>query len=94
MSTKQRGVLPRPPSSWLVHNIWLPFGPRRAPSLFQEMAAVVLADLIYFICEIYLDDCIVHASDTLTFISRLDLIFKRLEKCLSALVLIRVQSLA
>jgi transposase InsO family protein len=65
----------------VFHYLRLPFGPKRAPSYFQEMmAAVVLAGLIYFICEIYLDDCIVHASDNLTFISRLELIFKRFEK--------------
>jgi hypothetical protein len=44
------------------------------------IAAVVLPGLIYSVCEIYLDDCIVHASDALTFVSRLELIFKRLEK--------------
>ena len=40
---------------------WLPFGPRRAPSYFQEqMATVVLNGLIYINCEMYLDDCIVY----------------------------------
>ena len=59
----------------------LPFGPKKAPPYFQEMmAAVVLVGLIYFICEIYLDDCIVHAMDTPTFISRLEQVFKRFEK--------------
>ena len=59
----------------------LPFGPKKAPPYFQEMmAAVVLVGLIYFICEIYLDDCIVHAMDTPTFISRLELVFQRFEK--------------
>jgi hypothetical protein len=49
----------------VFHYLRLPFGPKRAPSYFQEMtmAAVVLAGLVYFICEIYLDDCIVHAAD-------------------------------
>ena len=33
----------------------LPFGPKRAPSHFQEeMASVVIAGLLYFICEVYL----------------------------------------
>jgi uncharacterized membrane protein len=65
----------------IYHYLRLPFGPKRAWSYFQEMmAAVVLAGLIYFICEIYLDDCIVHASDVITFVSRLELIFERLEK--------------
>ena len=36
----------------------LPFGPKRAPSYFQEiMATVVLVGLIYMICEMYIDDC-------------------------------------
>ena len=35
----------------------LPFGLKRAPSYFQQtMAIVVLAGLLYFICEVYLDD--------------------------------------
>ena len=36
----------------------LPFGPKRAPSYFQEiMATVVLTGLIYTTCEMYIDDC-------------------------------------
>ena len=35
----------------------LPFGPKRAPSYFQEiMATVVLIGLINMICEMYIDD--------------------------------------
>jgi transposase InsO family protein len=65
----------------VFHYLRLPFGPKRAPSYFQEMmAAVVLVGLVYFICEIYLDDCIVHAQDTDTFISRLETVFLRFEK--------------
>ena len=42
----------------------LPFGPKRAPSYFQEiMATVVLAGLIYMICEMYIDDCTVFISN-------------------------------
>jgi hypothetical protein len=62
----------------IFHYLRLPFGPKRAPSYFQEMMAAV--DLIYSICEIYLDDCVVHTNDVLPFVSRLELIFKRLEK--------------
>jgi transposase InsO family protein len=59
----------------------LPFGPKRAPSYFQEvMAAFVLAGLVYFICEIYLDDCIIHAADNKTFIDRLEQVFQRFSK--------------
>ena len=56
----------------------LPFGPKRAPSYFQEqMATVVLRDLIYNICEMYLDDCIIFATNNDQFIERLETIFKR-----------------
>jgi Reverse transcriptase (RNA-dependent DNA polymerase) len=56
----------------------LPFGPKRAPSYFQEMmASIVLAGLIYFICEVYLDDVIVFADNTNDFIDRLRKLFTR-----------------
>ena len=61
----------------------LPFGPKRAPSYFQEvMATVVLTGLICVICEMYIDDCSV-LSDTnidLNIVSRLKLIFERFRK--------------
>ena len=42
----------------------LPFGPKRAPSYFQEiMATVVLVGLIYMICEMYIDDCSVFGDN-------------------------------
>jgi transposase InsO family protein len=44
------------------------------------MAAVVLAGLVYFICEIYLDDCIIHAADNTSFLSRLEQVFQRFSK--------------
>ena len=50
----------------------LPFGPRRAPSYFQEMmTTVVLNGLIYTKCEMYLDDCIVFARGHDEFLERL-----------------------
>ena len=56
----------------------LPFGPKRAPSYFQEMmASVILAGLIYFICEVYLDDVIIFADNTNDFIDRLRKLFTR-----------------
>ena len=56
----------------------LPFGPKRAPSYFQEMmASVILAGLIYFICEVYLDDIIVFADSPTQFIERLRMVFTR-----------------
>ena len=59
----------------------LPFGPKRAPSYFQEtMASIVLAGLIYHICEMYIDDCNVFATTTDEFITRLRQIFMRFRK--------------
>ena len=59
----------------------LPFGPKRAPSYFQEiMATVVLAGLIYMICEMYIDDCTVFSDTNIEFVSRLKLIFERFRK--------------
>ena len=59
----------------------LPFGPKRAPSYFQEvMASDVLKGLIYRICEVYLDDIIVFANGHKQFCQRLDQVFERLEQ--------------
>ena len=50
----------------------LPFGPKRAPSYFQEiMATVVLTGLIYMIFEMYVDDCTVFSDTNIEFVSRL-----------------------
>ncbi len=58
-----------------------PFGPKRAPSYFQQMmTSIVLAGLLYFICEMYLDDCIVYAKGNDEFIIRLDKVLSRFEK--------------
>ena len=56
----------------------LPFGPKRAPSYFQEMmASVILVGLIYFICEVYLDDVIIFGDTPTEFIERMRIIFTR-----------------
>ena len=56
----------------------LPFGPRRAPSYFQEMmATIVLNGLIFICCEMYLDDCIVFAPGQDEFLERLERVFRR-----------------
>jgi hypothetical protein len=44
------------------------------------MATVVLAGLIYFICEMYRDDCNVFAKDLDELVIRLRLIFERFRK--------------
>ena len=57
----------------------LPFGPKRAPSYFQEqMVSDVLAGLVYVICEIYLDDIIIYANGNEEFIIRTRQVFERL----------------
>ena len=59
----------------------LPFGLKRAPSLFQEiMATVVLTGLTCMICEMYLDDCTVFGDTNIEIVSRLQLIFERYRK--------------
>ena len=59
----------------------VPFGLKGAPSYFQQlMATVVLAGLIYIICEVYLDDIIVYATTEEEFISHLKKTFERLRK--------------
>jgi hypothetical protein len=44
------------------------------------MAAVVLVGLCYFICEIYLDDCIVHGANDKDFLENLEKVFQRFSK--------------
>ena len=62
----------------IYHFTRLPFGPKRAPSYFQEqMATTVLGGLIYCICEMYIDDCIVYAKGSAEFLVRLEQVFQR-----------------
>ena len=44
------------------------------------MATVVLAGLIFMICEMYIDDCTVFGDTNIEFVSRLKLIFDRFRK--------------
>ena len=56
----------------------LPFGLKQAPSYFQEMiATIVLTGLIYHVCEMYIDDCIVYGNTDGEFVSCLRPIFER-----------------
>ena len=56
----------------------LPFGPKRAPSYFQEqMVTKVLQGLLYVPCEMYLDECIVYASSEDQFLVQLKEVFQR-----------------
>lgn len=55
----------------------IPMGCKGAPSYFQQMmAAVVLAGLVFMLCEVYIDDVIVHGKSADDFICNLRQIFE------------------
>jgi transposase InsO family protein len=59
----------------------VPFGLKGAPSYFQKVLAnVVLAGLLYIICELYIDDIIVTAQTASEFLGNLRAVFDRLRK--------------
>ena len=59
----------------------VPMGLKGAPSYFQGiLSSVVLSGLIYTICELYIDDLIVHAQTEKEFCERLEQVLIRLEK--------------
>jgi len=56
-------------------------GLKGAPSYFQHaMQQMVLSDLLYTACEVYLDDIIVYGETEDEFLRNLELVFQRLEK--------------
>ena len=57
----------------------LPFGPKRAPSYFQEQMATALTGLLYFICELYLDDILVYGRTEEEYLNNLERVFERLQ---------------
>ena len=62
---------------------WLrvPMGLKGAPSWFQQIiATIVLAGLLYIICELYMDDIIMHARTQAEFLIRLRAILERFRK--------------
>ena len=62
---------------------WLrvPMGLKGAPSYFQAvLASIVLPGLIYVICELYIDDLIVHGRTKEEYLFRLEEVFKRFKK--------------
>ena len=59
----------------------LPMGIKGAPAYFQKMmTSIVLVGLVYQICEVYLDDCLVYAQTEKQLIINLYKIFERFEK--------------
>jgi transposase InsO family protein len=62
---------------------WLrvPMGLKGAASYFQKvLSTVVLLGLVYYVCELYIDDIIVHGQDPESFLVRLRQVFERLRK--------------
>jgi transposase InsO family protein len=62
---------------------WLrvPMGLKGAASYFQKvLSTIVLIGLLYYVCELYIDDIIVHAQEPVSFLSRLRQVFDRLRK--------------
>jgi transposase InsO family protein len=59
----------------------VPMGLKGAAGYFQRvMATVVLLGLLYYICELYIDDVVVYAQDAASFLSRLRQVFERFRK--------------
>ena len=52
-----------------------------AASYFQKvLSTIVLIGLLYYVCELYIDDIMVHAQEPASFLSRLRQVFDRLRK--------------
>ena len=65
----------------LFEYLRVPFGLKGAPSYFQRvMSNVVLAGLIYIICEVYIDDIIVHANTAAEFLANMRSVFEQIRK--------------
>jgi transposase InsO family protein len=59
----------------------VPMGPKGAPAYFQAMMVMfVLVGLVYTICEVYMDDILIHAKTEQEYLFRLEEIFKRFRK--------------
>ena len=57
----------------------VPMGLKGAGPWFQGiLAAIVLTGLIYFICELYIDDLLVYGDTDDEFCARLDIVLSRL----------------
>ena len=59
----------------------VPMGLKGAPSYFQQMMVTfVLAGIIYRICEVYLDDIVIHGKTEDEFVTNLRTVFDRFRK--------------
>ena len=67
--------------SGIYEFVRVPFGPKNGPSYYQQqIAGVVLSGLIYIICDLYIDDCIVHGKNKDDFLLNLRKVFDRFRK--------------
>jgi hypothetical protein len=58
----------------------VPFGLKGAPPYFQQcIARIVLKDLLYNICELYIDDVIIYGTTEEEFLANCRTVFKRFE---------------
>jgi hypothetical protein len=81
ISKKARPLTAFRTSEGLFQFCRLPMGLKSAPAYFQAaMQQKVLAELLYQICEVYLDDIIVFAQTKDEILDRLEEVFKRLRK--------------
>jgi transposase InsO family protein len=65
----------------LFEYLRVPFGLKGAPSYFQRvMSNVVLAGLVYSICEVYIDDIIVYATTAAGLLDNMRRVFDRIRK--------------
>jgi hypothetical protein len=59
----------------------VPMGLKGAPSYFQRVLAnIVLAGILYHICEVYIDDIIIHGRTKDEFVNNVERVFERLQK--------------
>jgi hypothetical protein len=81
ISKKARHLTAFRTSEGLFQFCRLPMGLKSAPAYFQAaMQQKVLAELLYQICEVYLDDIIVFAETEEELLANLEKIFKRLQE--------------
>ena len=81
ISKKSRALTAFRTSEGLFQFCRLPMGLKSAPAYFQAaMQQNVLAELLYQICEVYLDDIIVFAETEDELLVNLEKVFKRLEE--------------
>lgn len=58
----------------------MPFGLSNAPATFERLMELVLVDLPWTVCLVYLDDIIVHAQSFQEELDRLRVVFERLRR--------------